>query len=204
MKNKKKIVSLTAVSLVLGSTMATANATGTLSPKLRDLAGITKEDLRSEHEAIKNSDYKTWKNIMDKISGGIDAGYLSEENFNIIVRAYKLKASGDTSGAVTLLENANIPRGIFLGGGIRNKADKTDNQPELDQAAVEETYKEKDYNKWLELMEPRGGKILEIINENNFSKFAEAKILQSEGKNEEAGLILHALGFPFYEKVQVD
>jgi len=62
-------------------------------------------------------------------------------------------------------------------------------------------YESGDYTSWKSLMDERGGgKVLEIVNADNFAQFAKAKILQSEGKMSEAKEILDELGFPFQER----
>ena len=50
-----------------------------------------------------------------------------------------------------------------------------------------------DYDAWSELMEDRG-RADQVINEENFSKFAEARKLAQEGRYEEADAIREELG----------
>jgi hypothetical protein len=198
MRNKKRIVSLTAASLVLGSTMATAHASNDVKYKLREPVSCTEEVIQAEKSAIENGNYQAWKAAVISIQGKGIADFLTEERFNIIVRAYKMQKSGDISAANALLESAKVPEGMFLGGGMNLGKSVADNIAEEKQAALMETYGAKDYDAWKKLMDERGGKILEVINENNFARFADAKILQSEGKNEEAKSIMNELGLPFH------
>ncbi len=51
----------------------------------------------------------------------------------------------------------------------------------------------KDYKAWRELMQGRG-RVTQIINEQNFAKFAEAHKLALEGKTDEAKKIREELG----------
>ena len=50
-----------------------------------------------------------------------------------------------------------------------------------------------DYEAWVKLMENRG-RVTEIINEENFSRFTEARRLAMEGRYEEADAIREELG----------
>jgi hypothetical protein len=49
------------------------------------------------------------------------------------------------------------------------------------------------YNLWKELMNGRG-RVIEVINENNFSQFVKAHQLAKEGKHDEASKIREELG----------
>jgi len=60
--------------------------------------------------------------------------------------------------------------------------------------AMEKAFENKDYNAWKELMQGRG-RVLEMVNESNFARFAEAHELAEEGKLEEAKQIREELGF---------
>jgi hypothetical protein len=59
--------------------------------------------------------------------------------------------------------------------------------------AMESIFESKDYDAWKEMMEGRG-RILEVINEENFSKLIEAHELAGEGKMDEARQIREELG----------
>ena len=130
---------------------------------------------------------------------------LTEEKFNILVRAYKLQSSGDRSGAMDLLDNSDIPGFMLMAGeGNRHKGRgnmKGEGYNSSNHEAMMATYESGDFAIWKALMEERGGgKILEVINADNFAEFAKAKILQSEGNMDEAKAILDSLGFPFQER----
>lgn len=282
MKNKKKIISMTAMSLVMGSAVATANADSIMA-KFREPMGISIESRQAEDEALKNadfaswksavessgrteiletinesnfaryveafklrengdmdgaraimeelgikepehggmmkgfdiaqadretlesalenSDYNAWKTVMEKTS--IEAGLLTEEKFNILVRAYKLQASGDRSGAMDLLDNSDIPGCMLMMGGGKMHGGRGDmeGEDESNHEAITAAYENGDFASWKALIEERGGgKILEVINADNFAEFAKAKMLQSEGKMDEAKAILDDLGLPFQER----
>lgn len=54
-------------------------------------------------------------------------------------------------------------------------------------------FESNDYNSWKELMEGKG-RVSEVVNEGNFSRFAEAHRLSQEGNSEEALKIRQELG----------
>ena len=59
--------------------------------------------------------------------------------------------------------------------------------------AMAKAFENNDYNAWKELMAGRG-RATQVINEGNFSRFAEAHKLALEGKTEEARKIRAELG----------
>jgi acyl-CoA-binding protein len=156
-------------------------------------------DAANLKQAIEQADYEAWETLMAKIDAKKTEGYLTQENFNVIVRAYKLQASGDVSGAKALLKNSKIPGWLFSvdkAGRDFHQADEGV-RAENEQALLD-AYSAKDYEAWKNLMSGRGGMILEVINADNFAKFAEAKLLQHDGKDAEAKTILDGLGLPFH------
>jgi hypothetical protein len=58
---------------------------------------------------------------------------------------------------------------------------------------IEQVFENNNYQDWKNLMEGRG-RVLEVINEGNFSQFAEAHKLAEEGKIDEARKIRQELG----------
>lgn len=59
--------------------------------------------------------------------------------------------------------------------------------------AMTKAFENKDYNAWKNLMAGRG-RITQVINEQNFAKFAKAHKLALEGKTNEANAIRTSLG----------
>jgi hypothetical protein len=59
--------------------------------------------------------------------------------------------------------------------------------------AMEQAFENNDYQAWKELMSGKG-RVTQIINEENFARFAEAHQLAEEGKLEEAKQIRQELG----------
>ena len=60
-------------------------------------------------------------------------------------------------------------------------------------AQIEKALETNDYNAWKNLMDGRG-RVAQVINEGNFSKFVEMHKLMKEGKTEEAQTIRKELG----------
>lgn len=70
---------------------------------------------------------------------------------------------------------------------------KGPNYTEERHEAMQKAFENNDYNAWKEQMNGRG-RVSEVINEENFAKFAEAHRLAEEGKYEEADQIRKELG----------
>ncbi|MBW6441949.1 hypothetical protein K0B04_03560 [Patescibacteria group bacterium] len=96
-------------------------------------------------------------------------------------------------GSTALLIGAivTIPTKVFAYRG-----DASVKGPDCTEERHEEmisAFENSDYHSWKELMNGRG-KVTEIVNEENFSRFAEAHKLALEGKTEEAEKIRQELG----------
>lgn len=59
--------------------------------------------------------------------------------------------------------------------------------------AMEKAFENKDYNAWKELTQGRG-RVTQVVNQENFAKFAEAHELAEQGKIAEAQKIRQELG----------
>ncbi len=59
--------------------------------------------------------------------------------------------------------------------------------------AMEKAFETKDYNTWKSLMQGKG-RVTQVINQDNFAKFAQAHELAEAGKLEEAAAIRKELG----------
>jgi hypothetical protein len=59
--------------------------------------------------------------------------------------------------------------------------------------AMTQAFENNDYNAWIELMSGRG-RVTQVVNEDNFARFAEAHRLALEGKVDEAKQIRQELG----------
>jgi hypothetical protein len=67
------------------------------------------------------------------------------------------------------------------------------NYTEERHTAMEKAFETKDYNAWKTLMAGRG-RVTQVVNAQNFSKFAEAHELAEQGKTAEANKIRAELG----------
>ena len=182
------------MSLVLGSTIATADASS-LGSMMRLHKNEAPSGIRqAEMAAIESADYAAWKAAVESSGHTEILDKVNEDNFAKFAEAVKLRGSGDGDGVQDILEEMGIKN-----FGRKGKGGEIASQ--TDQSVLADAFRSKDYETWKSLMEERGGgKILEVVNADNFAKFAEAKVLQSEGKYEEAKAILDELGFPFKER----
>ncbi len=55
-------------------------------------------------------------------------------------------------------------------------------------------FQNRDYSAWKELMAGKGGRVNQVVNQENFAKFTEAHDLAMQGKREEANKIRQELG----------
>jgi len=67
------------------------------------------------------------------------------------------------------------------------------NHSEERHQAMTQVFEANDYNAWKEQMQGRG-RVTQVINEENFARFAEAHQLALEGKTDEANQIRQELG----------
>ena len=70
---------------------------------------------------------------------------------------------------------------------------KGPNYSEERHQAMTKAFESNDYNAWKELMQGKG-RVTQVVNEQNFARFAEAHRLALEGKTEEAKKIREELG----------
>lgn len=70
---------------------------------------------------------------------------------------------------------------------------KGPNYTEERHTAMKKAFEKKDYNAWKTLMAGRG-RVTQVVNAQNFSKFAEAHELAEQGKTDEARKIRAELG----------
>jgi hypothetical protein len=85
---------------------------------------------------------------------------------------------------------------VFANGSQAYKGDpnvKGPNYSEERHSAMLKAFQDKDYDAWKNLMQGRG-RATQVINKDNFAKFAEAHKLALEGKTEEAQKIRAELG----------
>lgn len=99
-----------------------------------------------------------------------------------------------------------IGLGVFalvlgLAGSIANSAEAYRGDPSLKgpnysaerHEAMEKAFETKDYTAWANLMQNKG-RVTQVINKDNFAKFAEAHELAEQGKLTEAQKIRQDLG----------
>lgn len=193
----KKIIGVTAASLVIGSTMLTANAAYQDRAAQGGGMGIGKAENVAIQTALNNQDFEAWKKAeANKGNQRVLAVIDTQEEFNRLVEAHKLMKAGKSDEAAKIFQELGVP---FVGGrGMMRQGGEKLNETERN--TMHDAIKKGDYQTWKTLMEKRGGRILQYVNEGNFAKYAEAKKLQWEGKFTEAKKILDEIGFPFKER----
>lgn len=169
---------------------------------MRKHLDFTAAERESLQATLANADFESWKGLMQKGGNTEMDKYLTEENFGVIVRAYRLLISGDRAGAMELLDASDIPGMMLLEGAKRPGGEREGAVSDASRhKALVAAYESGDFDAWKALIEARGGgRILEIVNADNFAEFARAKLLQEEGGMAEAKEILDGLGFPFSER----
>ncbi|MBN1462393.1 MAG: hypothetical protein JW922_01780 [Paludibacteraceae bacterium] len=91
-----------------------------------------------------------------------------------------------------------LTAGAFLtvGSTYAYRGDYTQKGPDCDSEKhelMEQAFENNDYQAWAELMEGKG-RVTQVINEGNFSRFAEAHKLAEEGNYDAADTIRQELG----------
>lgn len=99
---------------------------------------------------------------------------------------------------LTIVAFALVAGGIIFLAKDSNayKGDPNVNGPNYTQerhAAMEKAFENNDYDSWKELMQGRG-RVSQVVNKENFAKFAEAHKLAEQGKMTEATMIRKELG----------
>jgi len=82
------------------------------------------------------------------------------------------------------------------GSVLAYQGDYTQKGPDCDterHELMEQAFETNDYQAWTELMEGKG-RVTQVVNEANFSRFAEAHKLAEEGNYDEADAIRQELG----------
>jgi len=93
---------------------------------------------------------------------------------------------------LTVLVAVVVPQNSFAYRGDPNI--KGPNYTEERHTAMTQAIENNDYNAWKNLMQGNKGRVLEVINEKNFTQFAKAHKLALEGKAQEANAIRAQLG----------
>jgi len=83
------------------------------------------------------------------------------------------------------------PHTVFAYKG--DPAVKGPNYTEQRHTAMEKAFENKDFNAWKSLMTGRG-RVTQVVNAQNFTKFAQAHELAQQGKTDEANKIRAELG----------
>lgn len=145
-------------------------------------------DRQAIMEALDNSDYQTWYNLVKETKRGEEIlQVINETNFAQYVEAHKLMQNGDKEGAKEIMDELGIvpPQGEMNGGPEDGKME-----------AVKNALDNNDYNAWLVAIAemPNASEMTAVINESNFSKMVEIHNLMQSGDREGAQKIADELG----------
>jgi hypothetical protein len=99
---------------------------------------------------------------------------------------------------LTLSATALVIGGLFMVPNMVNayRGDPGAKGPDYSEERhqeMEQAFENDDYQSWKNLMQGKG-RVIQVVNEGNFIRFAEAHKLAEEGKTDEAKQIRHELG----------
>jgi hypothetical protein len=196
---KKKIIGITAASLVLGTSIFSASASSWNSAN-KEKAGFGGRDSSGMTALIKattENNYEAWKVLMQD-SG--ESRFLeminTEEKFKRLVEANNLRENGDFEEADAIMQELGIlGRGGMRGEGVMQGERPNDEDHEAIMLAIEAG----DYATWKTLSDEKGGNRMSeaIENEEDFSRLVEAHRLMQSGDREGAEVIFKELGVDF-------
>ncbi|PIR78157.1 MAG: hypothetical protein COU28_03140 [Candidatus Magasanikbacteria bacterium CG10_big_fil_rev_8_21_14_0_10_36_16] len=194
--NKKTltIAGISALGLALIGSVA-ANAYSGPSGQNTSMTGRNfNQDRHAEmQKLLDTTDFQTWKDLMSKNPRSSQIlSVINETNFPKFVEMQKMMMSGDKAGAEAIRAELGLPAQIVPQKGVmgRGHFDKGQNN------AVQTAINNSDYNAWKIAIEntPMGGKMLEVINESNFSQLLEMHKLMQAGDKAGAEAIEQKLG----------
>ncbi len=110
------------------------------------------------------------------------------KKYNRNLNSYLLAGALCTAGVASAAMIA-IPTFAYRGDASQTGPNYTPERHE----AMEKAFENKDYAAWKNLMAGKG-RVTEVINQDNFAKFAEMHKLRKEGKIDEANKIRAELG----------
>lgn len=101
-------------------------------------------------------------------------------------------------GVLALLLGAT---GVFAGSALAYQGDPTTTGPNCSSErheAMEQAFENNDYEAWKNLMDGRG-RVTQVINKDNFAKFAQIHELMEQGNVAEAQKIREELGLGLHD-----
>jgi len=194
-KNTLGIIGISALGLVLAGT-GVAQAYGGSSSQNTSMTGNKtnfSQERRGDFQKIfDTTDYQTWKNAMSNTKMGAQIlEKINENNFSRFVEMHKLLQAGDKTGAEVIRVELGLPQ-VGPQNGVMGRGRFDKGQNEVVQTAIEN----KDFSAWKEAVAETlmGSKMLETINESNFSQLVEMHNLMQVGDRDGAEAIREELG----------
>lgn len=194
-KKSMAIAGISALGLALvGSAAANAYA-GTSDQTNTSMIGkiFNKAGHGQMQKVLETTDYKTWKDLVSKNPNSSQIlEIISESNFSRFVEMQKLLMSGDKAGAEAIRVELGLPEIVHPENGAmgRGHFDKETNE------AIRTAIENNDFSAWKIAIAklPFSDKVLEKINESNFSQYVQMHILMKSGDKAGAQSIAENLG----------
>lgn len=194
---KKKslyIAGISALGLALVGSAAAQAYTGTFGQNNTSMTGRNFDSERHAQmqEILDTTNFTAWKDLISKTPMGSKIlEVVNENNFSQYVEMQKLFRSGDRTGAEAIRAKLGLPE-MGPKNGMMGRGHFAKGQNE----AVRDAIENGDYNSWKEAVaeNPMGEKMLEVVNENNFSKLVEMHNLMQAGDREGSEAIRESLG----------
>ncbi|MFA7314495.1 MAG: hypothetical protein WC025_01005 [Candidatus Magasanikbacteria bacterium] len=189
-KRTLTIAGISALGLALVGS-ATAHAYSGISDKSTNIIGkkINPERHDQMQKIFETTDYQTWKDLVSKNPRFSQIlSLINESNFPKFVEMKKLIMSGDKAGAEAIRVELGLP--------IKNDSVSKGSFFKEQNKAVQVALNNNDFSAWKVAIgnSPLAGKLLEKINESNFSQYVEMNKLIKSGDKAGAQAIMKALG----------
>lgn len=160
--------------------------------------------------ALENKDFDAWKKSMEEQSANhpqkssvLDV--ITKDNFDTFVQMHELMQDGKVDEAKAIATELGLPEFNMKVRGMGMMQGKGDNKEfKAQHEAIQKAFENNDYEAWKTTVEqqakdhPNSPKqeILNVVTEDNFSKFVEIHQLLKDKKLDEAKVIADELGLP--------
>jgi len=203
MKLGKEIMTGSIVAVVLLATIGSVAASDSFKSEKQGFRNST-EDQKIEmgahragmKEIMDAGDYDAFlEAVSDQPRAEERLEEMTEEKFEKMVEAHKLRESGDIEGARGMMQKLGMSKRMRK-GGRKNMTDEQKVEREVHRAEMKEIMEAGDYDAFLEAVsdQPRAEERLEEMTEEKFEKMVEAHKLRESGDYEGVKEIMKELG----------
>jgi len=186
--NKKEVLTTLGASLLVISAFTLpqvfASGNGNSDSSLKNKPNFNSANREAIEEAITNNDYASWKSSVG--DNNPFTGKITEDNFSRFAEAHRLMIQ-----AKTIMEEMGLEGRMGMDMNMGERGGHGMNQENL--TALNNAFTNNDYTSWKSLVGDNNP-MSEKITAENFSRFAEAHRLLSEGKMDKAKTIFNELG----------